>query len=334
MSRGLQQPVESFRDAVLRGLALPNKSIPSRFFYDSVGSMLFERITTLDEYYPTRTELSILQQRAGEIAARLGSGVRLIEFGSGSGVKTRLLLDALRAPSSYVPIDISAELLEHQARSVAEAYPDLLVQPHHADFSSAFRPPAEPQPSSRTVVFFPGSTLGNFTAEAAQVFLRRAAELCGAGGRMVLGIDPFPAVPVPQPLRHKREADVLAAYDDVAGVTAAFNRNLLVRMRRELGAEVDPEAFSFVPRYDARCNRIESYLVSQRAQHIGVDGQVFTFRAGEAIHTENSHKYDPNRLDQLIAGTGFRVATDGLFTDRDGWFLVVLLEVVGDGSGR
>jgi dimethylhistidine N-methyltransferase len=308
---------------VVEGLSLPRKALPPKYFYDEAGARLFERICELDAYYPTRTEIGILERSIGEIATALGPAVRLVEFGSGSGVKTRLLLEHLERPTAYMPIDISREQLAAFALSVAAAFPGLDVAPVCADYTSAWQLPRAGGDAVRTIVFFPGSTIGNFErAEAAQ-FLRRTAALCGEAGGLLLGVD----------LR-KSPALIERAYNDPEGVTAAFNLNLLRRINRECDADFDLQAFTHHAPYDAAEGRIEMRLVSRRAQTVeigrGLPGGPLLraeFRAGEHIVTEYSHKYTPEGFAALAAEGGWRVERG--WTDERGWFGVFLLAVSG-----
>ena len=255
-----------FRADVVRGLSAPKKELPCKYFYDEVGSALFEQITELDEYYPTSTELAIMERHAAEMAGLLGPRCLLIEYGSGSSVKTRRLLDHLRDPAGYVPIDVSADYLHSSAQALGEEYPDLEVQPLCADFTRPLGLPMCRKRAARRVVYFPGSTLGNFTPEAALALLRRTAGLCGRGGGLLLGID-----------MRKDPRVIEAAYNDRRGVTAAFNRNILARINRELGADFDVEQFAHRAFYNVAQGRIEMHLVSRRDQVVRVGGVPFVF---------------------------------------------------------
>jgi dimethylhistidine N-methyltransferase len=284
-----------FLQEALAGLTATPKSLPSKYFYDRRGSELFDRITELPEYYPTRTEMAILQDNLEAIAGEIGAGTALIEYGSGSSQKTRLLLDRLApALAAYVPIDISAAYLADVADDLRAAYPGLPVFPVAADYSARIPLPPLPDDTERRVVFFPGSTIGNFTPDEAEAFLRRAATLVGPGGGLVIGTD----------LKKDRET-LEAAYDDAAGVTAAFNLNLLRRLRDELGADLDLGGFRHRAVWNEDDGRVEMHLVSARAQAVRLGGQEIAFDAGETIHTENSYKYTPDAFDQLAARAGF-----------------------------
>lgn len=299
---------------VLRGLALPAKNIPSLYFYDQRGSELFDAITTLPEYYPTRTEIAILEAHGAEMAAALGPGVRLIELGSGSAQKTELLLDHLESPAAYVPVEISREHLLASAARIAADFPGLEVLPVTADFTEPFELP-EPRHGTvrRNVAFFPGSTIGNFPRPMAADLLRATRREVGAGGAMLIGVDLV-----------KDRATLERAYNDDAGVTAEFNLNLLVRLNRELGADFDPGAFRHEAVWDEAAGRIEMRLVSTRSQTVHLAGQSFAFAAGEVLVTEYSHKYSLEAFGVLAAANGFTVAR--VWTDPDRLFSVQLLE--------
>ncbi len=281
-------PLRQFRADVLRGLRSRPKYLPCKYFYDEAGSALFEQITELPEYYLTRTELAIMQQHAAEMAQWLGGRCLLIEYGSGSSMKTRLLLDRLRDPAGYVPIDVSRAHLHRCAADLASQYPQLNVGPLCADFTAPLILPPITCAAARRVVYFPGSTIGNCTPEEAVALLRRTADLCGAGGGLLLGAD----------LRKDR-AVIEAAYNDRQGVTAAFNRNILVRMNRELGADIAVDRFAHRAFYDARAGRIEMHLVSRGDQRIQLGAARVAVADGESIRTEYSYKY---RLTDLRAG--------------------------------
>lgn len=318
---------ESFRDAVLRGLSAVPRTLPPTFFYDAEGSRLFDRITDLPEYYPTRTEIGILTESGAEMAAILGPDCQLIELGSGSSVKVRLLLDRLVDPAGYVGIDISREHLRAACDRLAADYPGLDVLALCADClhpgflaGMAVPPPASRLPARR-VAFFPGSTIGNLDPEAAAEFLvlwgrwLRRAEPRPADARpggMLVGVD----------LR-KDPARLEAAYNDAAGVTAAFNLNLLARINRELDGRFDLDAFAHHAFYDAARGRVEMHLVSRRDQIVRAAGRRFAFQAGETIHTENSYKYTVPGFAAMAARAGFR--TERTWTDPEGLFAVFWL---------
>jgi len=303
-------PNRRFRADILSGLSRPRKRLPAKYFYDAAGSRLFDRITELPEYYPTRTEIGILREHAAAMAARCGPQCLLVELGAGSLTKVRLLLDRLVRPAGYVPVDVSGEHLRAATEALAGDYPALEVAPVVADFTTAFDLPDVP--ASRRVVFFPGSTLGNFDPPRADALLRRVARLVGNGGGLLLGVD------------LRKDAAVLErAYNDAAGVTAAFNRNLLVRVNRELGADFDTTAFRHVAFYDRARSRIEMHLVSTAEQRVRIGSATFDFRAGESIHTENSYKYDVSELAARAARCGLRL--DETWTDAQYYFAVLYL---------
>ena len=284
---------EDFAHALVAGLSRTPKRIPCKFFYDSVGSELFERICELPEYYPTRTECALLRERAGAIADLLGPDVELVEFGAGSLTKVKTLLDALHRVSAYVPIDISGEYLTGVAEQLAAEYPQLEIRPVEADFTR----PLDLEPlrpgSKRRVGFFPGSTIGNFAPDDARRFLENAARLLKGGGLLV-GVDLV-----------KDPAILHAAYNDKTGVTAAFNKNLLARANRELDADFALDRFAHYASYNAAARRIEMYLVSLVRQSVTVAGTKLLFAEGEPIHTEDSHKYTVEGFRSLAAWAGF-----------------------------
>ena len=291
----------SFREDVVAGLSAPRKSLPPKYFYDAAGSRLFARICRLPEYYLTRAELALTRRHLAAIARFAGRGCQLIEFGSGEGLKTRLLVRALR-PSLYVPVDISADALHAAARRLEREFPWLAVAPVLGDFSRPLRIPATRR--SRSVVYFPGSTIGNLTPEEAHAFLSMSR---GLAARMLVGVD-----------LKKDPALLHAAYNDAAGVTAAFNLNLLARINRELGADFEPRRFRHYAFYNPAAGRIEMHLVALQAHRVRVAGHRFAFAAGETLHTENSYKYSLEEFRGLAAGAGFRSAK--VWTDRKGLF--------------
>ncbi|MEX0716580.1 MAG: L-histidine N(alpha)-methyltransferase [Planctomycetaceae bacterium] len=287
---------DEFLDDVLAGLSAPAKTLPCKYLYDEIGSRLFDRICELPEYYPTRTELAIMRRHAPEMARRIGPRSVLVEYGSGSSLKTHLLLAQLERPAAYVPVDISREHLRRTAERMDARYERLPILPVCADFTKSFRLPAIDGPSRRNVVYFPGSTIGNFTNDEAVELMREVAELVGPNGGLLIGAD----------LLKSREV-LEAAYDDAQGVTAEFSLNLLARINRDLGGEFDIESFAhratFVPEY----GRVEIHLVSRVEQTVRVAGEEFEFAGGETIHTENSHKYTLAGFAELAARAGFAV---------------------------
>jgi dimethylhistidine N-methyltransferase len=307
-------PLTRFRADVLAGLSARAKSLPCKYLYDDRGSRLFDQICELPEYYPTRTELGILHRHAGDMAAALGDGCLVIEYGSGSGLKTPLLLERLRHPAEYVPVDISRDHLLASAAALARRFPQLQVLPVWADFTGAFEVPATRRVPRRKAVFFPGSTIGNFGPTCAIELMQGVARRCGSGGAFLVGVD----------LR-KSKAILEPAYDDAAGVTAAFNKNLLVRINRELGADFDLDQFDHRAVFDEKHSRIEMYLVSRRRQEVHLDGQTIEFAAGETICTEYSYKYTLDAFGDLARAAGLTVRQ--VWTDEAGWFSVQYLEV-------
>lgn len=277
---------DEFAAAVLKGLSAPQKSIPCRFLYDARGSELFEQITRLDEYYPTRTEIGLLKAHGPEIAELAGEGCAVVEFGSGSSRKTHVLLDHLNEPSAYVPIEIDAEALGEAAVRIANDFPGLPLHPVHADFGQDIDLPDAIGEATR-FGFFPGSTIGNMEPRDAVRFLARAGELLGPDSDMLIGAD------------LRKDLDILLpAYDDAKGITAAFVLNILERINRELEGDLDIDRFEHLSLYNEEKGRIEIYIVSRDAQEIHVVGESFRLAAGERIHTENSHKYT---LEQFAA---------------------------------
>jgi L-histidine Nalpha-methyltransferase len=303
---------EEFTRTVLDGLSRSPKALPAKLLYDARGSRLFDRICELEEYYPTRTEIGILADRAAEIGRLAGPGAVLVELGSGSSVKVRLVLDQLKAPAAYIPIDISAEHLESAAAALKADYPELPIVPVAADFTRSIRLP-DIADGGRRVGFFPGSTIGNFEPAEAEGFLRRLRALLGGGARLVLGVD------------LKKEEGVLnAAYDDAAGVTAAFNLNLLQRINREAGGDFDPDGFAHRGFYNRDKGRVEMHLVSRRDQLVTVAGETIRFAAGETIHTESSYKYALDEFAGLAERAGWRALRR--WTDAKQLFSVWFLE--------
>lgn len=284
----------SFLDDVVAGLSCLHKTLPPKYFYDERGSELFEAICGLPEYYLTRAETALMREKAGEMARLLGPRCAVIEYGCGSGRKTRILLEALE-PVAYVPIDIAREQLRATAAEFARDFPGLRVMAVCADYS---RPLALPEvdvlTARRRIVYFPGSTIGNLTHDEAAAFLGNARNLVGPGGGLLIGVD-----------LKKDAARLNAAYNDKQGVTAEFNINLLARINRELGADFDLGAFRHQAFYNEPLGRIEMHLLSMKAQRVTMRGHSFSFRAGETIHTENSYKYSVSEFQMLARGAGF-----------------------------
>jgi dimethylhistidine N-methyltransferase len=302
-------------DEVLRGLRATRKALPPKLFYDAIGAELFQRITQLEEYYLTRTELEILSAHVGEIAELAGPGAALVEYGSGAGVKVRMLLDTFDRPAVYVPIDISHEQLADVAADLATDYPSLSVRPVHADYTAPLRLPPLPA-GARRVAFFPGSTIGNFHPTEAAAFLRRVSRTVGPKGALIIGVD-----------RRKDVRVLEAAYDDREGVTAAFNLNMLARLNRELGADFDLARFRHRAIWNDEASRVEMHLESLEAQTVHIAGEAIAFAPGETIWTESSYKYDLPRLERLVSEGGFEIAR--LWTDAREQFWVMVLVVAG-----
>jgi dimethylhistidine N-methyltransferase len=301
----------ALRDEVLRGLLGTPKTLPPKLFYDAEGARLFERICELDEYYLTRTELEILHRHVGEIAELAGSRCALVEYGSGAGVKVRLLLDALADPVAYVPIDISREQLARVSRELSLDYPSVSMRPLSADYTRRLRLPALPA-GARRLAFFPGSTLGNFHPAEAAAFLRRVRRAIGPNGALVLGVD------------RRKDARVLHdAYNDRGGVTAAFNLNVLARLNRELNASFDLSGFRHVAYFNTAASRIEMHLESLVAQTVRVADETIAFDRRETIWTESSYKYDRGLLDRVATAAGFQV--NRLWSDARDYFWVAFL---------
>ncbi|HMP59271.1 MAG TPA: L-histidine N(alpha)-methyltransferase, partial [Gemmatales bacterium] len=304
-----QSQDRDFQADVLAGLRARPKSLPCKYFYDAAGSQLFERICELPEYYPTRTELAILEQHGAELAKWIGSEALLIELGSGSSTKTRLLLRRRGDWAGYVPVDVSREHLVASAARLREEFLGLPVQPCFADISRPLLPRPS-WPAGRRVLFFPGSTIGNFSATAALTMLRQWRRLVGTEGGLILGVDLV------------KETNVLeAAYNDAAGVTAAFNQNLLVRINRTLRANLPVGAFRHEAIYDVPAQRIEMRLVCERDLWSYLSGWPIRFEAGERIVTEHSHKYNRADIESLLAESGWQL--DHWWTDPRTWFAVL-----------
>ncbi len=305
----------SFREDVIAGLGKAQKQLSPKYLYDERGSGLFDRITRLDEYYPTRTEAAIMRERIDEMAEAIGANAALVEYGSGSSEKTRILLDRL-APdlAGYVPVDISREHLVNAAQSIADAYPDLAVQPVCADYTSPFPLPSLTEEAARTIVYFPGSTIGNFDRGEATGFMRRMAEIAGPGGGLLIGAD------------LKKDPSILhAAYNDREGITADFNLNLLRRINRELGGDFDLDAFRHEAIWRPSPGRVEMHLVSERAQEVHIGDHTFAFEKGETIHTENSCKFSLDEFRRMARDAGFEIRS--VWTDDNTLFSIQYAEV-------
>lgn len=301
----------SLRDEVLGGLGAERKSLPPKLLYDDRGTVLFERICTLPEYYLTRAELEILRVRARAIADLSGPGCTLIEYGSGSASKARTLLDALDDPARYVPVDLARRQLMDVASSLARAYPTVAVRPICADYSRRVQIPDRPR-EGRMIGFFAGSSIGNFHFPDATSFLRNVRDTVGTDGAVVLGVD-----------RLKDPRVLHEAYNDAGGITAEFNRNVLARLNRELGATFDLEHFQHVAFFNPHERRVEMHLESTRAQEVEIAGARIRFARGETIWTESSYKHDLESLQMLVSAGGLEIAR--LWTDERRQFWVVYL---------
>ena len=306
----LHPHISSFRDDVIAGLRARPRSIPPKYFYDRKGSELFEKITELPEYYLTRTEIAILHERAGEIASSIGGDVDLVEFGSGSSAKVRILLDRLEGATTYMPVDISRGYLVDAASALSDDYPHLRVVAICADYTDLVLP--ESSASRRRLLFFPGSTVGNFEPPAAAAFFRHTGTDLRPGDAMLVGVD-----------LKKSSALLDAAYNDSQGVTAEFNLNLLVRINRELYSDFEVDQFDHLAFYDPDRGRIEMHLSSRVEQTVRIASEELRFLPGETIHTENSYKYSIPDFQALLEGSRFRPSE--VWTDDDQKFSVHLL---------
>jgi dimethylhistidine N-methyltransferase len=286
-------PQSSLAREIIAGLAARPKRISPKYFYDEVGAQLFEAITATPEYYLTRCELAILRERAAEIARFVPDGAAVVEFGSGSSQKARVLIAATPAIAAYVPVDISSKMLIREAQELRRDWPQLAVMPVEADFAQPFALPAEAARLPRTG-FFPGSTIGNFEPHEACSFLRHAGRMLGTGATLIIGVDLV-----------KDASTLNAAYNDAAGITAKFNLNLLTRINRELNASFDLASFSHHAFYNSERHRIEMHLASKKRQKVRVAGRLIEFRPGETIHTENSYKYTLESFSALARGSGW-----------------------------
>ena len=294
---------------ILDGLARPQKTLSPKYFYDERGSDLFDQITRLPEYYLTRTEQRIMEDNIDEIVNLIGRHASLIEFGSGSNRKIRLLLEHLHEPAVYVPVDISRDYLLAAAEDLAADFRHIQIMPVAADFTLPFELPNPRIMPKRNVVFFPGSTIGNFTPEAALDLLKVMHHEAGEDGGLLIGVD------------LQKDIDVIErAYNDAAGITAQFNLNALQHLNDAYAADFDLDAFEHIASYNAEHGRIEMYLISRRAQQVRIGGQRFDFTAGERVLTEHSHKYSLDGFAELAARAGFKVAK--VWTDANSWFSV------------
>jgi dimethylhistidine N-methyltransferase len=320
LSRSLSpqpQGADTFAADVVAGLSATPKHVPAKYFYDGAGSQLFERITDLPEYYPTRSEMRILRDEGAEIAKLIAPGAALVEFGSGSSKKARILLRAAPPLAAYVPVDICGEMVEQEAAELRPDFPQLKVLPVTADICFPFELPAEAKAASARVGFFPGSTIGNFEPHEAAAFLRNAARILGASSTLIIGVDLI------------KPTEILnAAYNDKDGVTAKFNLNLLVRINRELRGNFKLDTFEHHAFFNRERNRIEMHLASLKRQRVKVAGECFEFRAGETIHTENSYKYSVESLGALARGVGWAPA--GAWTDKRKYFSIQAFKLAGE----
>ncbi|MDZ7807269.1 MAG: L-histidine N(alpha)-methyltransferase [Gracilimonas sp.] len=296
---------------VLAGLSKAQKTLPSKYFYDKRGSELFEKICELEEYYPTRTELSIMKQNIDEISEKIGHHVKLIELGSGSSIKTRMILDHVNAIDSYVPVDISEEFLTDIVNDLQGEYPGLKIQPVAADYTEPFSIPGNNEAENRKIAYYPGSTIGNFTKDNAKKFIGLISDLVGKQGGLLIGFDLI-----------KDRRTLINAYDDAQGVTAEFNKNILERINRELDANFNIDLFEHKALFNENKSRIEMHLVSKIDQTVVVAGQEFIFVEGESIHTENSHKYSLESFREMTR-SHFKYVTT--WTDSENKFCVQFL---------
>lgn len=290
MQETMQNAPQEMMQEAFAGLKKVQKTLPSKFFYDERGSQLFEKITKLDEYYLTRTEYQIMHDHISEIASAVGPESVIIEPGSGSSKKVRLLLDNLPDITGYIPVEISQEYLSQVVKELRKEYPNLLIKPVCADYTQPFQLPRLYKPFEYYIVFYPGSTIGNFRPEEAQQFLQMLSGFMVPGGGLLIGVD-----------MKKDKAILEAAYNDSKGITAAFNKNMLVRLNRELGADFDVDWFTHEAIYNEGKGRIEMHLVSDQEQAVHIGDEVFYFEEGETIHTENSYKYSPGDFKALVS---------------------------------
>lgn len=293
-------------EEVLYGLRQPQKKLPSKFFYDERGSELFEKITGLKEYYPTRAEMAILKANMDAISGLISQRAMLVELGSGSSKKVRLLIKELSDLAAYVPVDISKSYLIKVARQLSEDFPGLLIKPVCADYTHRFNLPRIDIDYQKQILFYPGSTIGNFDPDFAQQFLKTIATLTEKNAAILIGVD-----------LKKDKKTLEAAYNDSEGVTADFNKNILVRLNRELGANFDVDYFSHCAFYNEEKGRIEMHLVSKKEQDVQIAGEQFQFEEGETIHTENSYKYSLAEFKDLVSDW---FSVEKVWTDENNYF--------------
>lgn len=305
---------QEFFEDVIEGLSKYPKSLPSKYFYDESGSRLFEEICALEEYYLTRMEVALLQSIRGQLASLIGPNAAIIEPGAGAGIKIQILLETLHAPALYAPLDISEDFLIESSQRMQQRFPRLRILPISGDFTQPRDWPRMAN-TDRRIVFFPGSTLGNFAAPEAVSFLKNMRTLCGNRGAMILGVDMV------------KEVEILeAAYNDKNGVTAAFNKNLLLRINHELGGDFNPERFAHKAFFNPRDSRIEMHLESRIEHHVKIGGRAFLIRQSERIHTENSHKFTLESIHALTQQAGFGCRTHWM--DDKKYFSIHFLEPI------
>lgn len=303
-----REPATSdFFSDVVAGLSSEPRTLPCKYFYDARGAALFQKICELPEYYITRTEIDILDRHRADIASHLGANIELIGLGTGAGTKTRILIEALETPAVYIPVDISEKQLRQSTALFRQIFPALEILPVCADYLRPFDLPSPRHKAARNIVYFPGSTIGNFDPIGATEFLQRVVDLCGRGGGLLIGVD----------LRKDRHV-IEAAYNDKAGVTAQFNLNLLVRANREIGADFDLRYWRHYANYDSSNSRIEMYLISERDQRVRIEDRQFDFRTGERILTEYSYKHTRESFAALAANAGFDF--EKMWTDQEALF--------------
>jgi dimethylhistidine N-methyltransferase len=312
MNKQLVEKNSTMLKEVLEGLNQLPKALPSKYFYDERGSELFEQITRLEEYYPTRTEKSIMKNNMGDIINHIGGDSVLVELGSGSSKKTRLLLDHLPDLAAYVPVEISEQYLARVVTELKKEYPDLLIKQVCADYTQPFEVPAIETKHTYYVLFYPGSTIGNFHPGEAQDFLSTVSQILNPGGSMLIGVD------------LKKDKKVLeAAYNDSKGITADFNKNILRRLNRELDANFDIDHFTHKAFYNEQEGRIEMHLVSNTQQEVTIYGEQFHFEEGESIHTENSYKYSLEEFKELVSDW---FSVEKVWTDENNYFSLQFLK--------
>lgn len=312
LNRQVEESRQSMQEEVLEGLRRPQKSLPSKYFYDERGSRLFEQITQLKEYYPTRTEIGIMRANMPNIIRMIGSDVVLVELGSGNSYKTRLLLDHLPCIAAYVPVEISQSFLAGVVEQLRIEYPDLTVRPVCTDYTRPFELPEINTAYSRKVMFYPGSTIGNFRPEQARRFLGTLSQTLNPGGGMLIGVD------------LKKDKKIMeVAYNDKKGITAAFNKNILRHINRELDANFDLDNYRHKAFFNEKEGRIEMHLVSEKEQEVAVASETFLIEEGESIHTENSYKYTLEEFEKLVHPW---FSVQKVWTDKNDHFSVQYLQ--------